>query len=63
MLCFCASNTDLHSQQSLIVTVTQKWLFEGDVPVEGNKPVRADQMWEARDINNRYKLVELEHSS
>lgn len=42
MLYSCASNTDLHSQQSLIVTVTQKWLFEGDVTVEGNKPVRAD---------------------
>lgn len=63
MLYFCASNTDLHSQQSLTVTVTQKWLFEGDVPVEGNKPVREDQMWEARDINNRDKLVELERSS
>ena len=49
---------DLHSRQSLIVTMTQKWLFEWGVPVDGNKLVHTNQMWEACDINNRYKLME-----
>ena len=65
LLCCISMPTtqDLHSWQSLIVTMTQKWLFERGVPVDGNKLVHADQMWEACDINNRYKLMELEHSS